>query len=742
MNEFQNLHKWYGSEYGCVKVIPPACWVPSFVPWKRDAPRFRPKIQTLSMLNGENRQEMAHSARVRVSRFLQGSPLSRETPTVTTKDGASIHVKIRKLQALVDTYGIDIHAKLDKDKRNLICDAIESSIDDPSLWVDPEPLCDQIIALLRDWSKPSGASMQSMEHLTHVPPPLPPRDRSSTREFWTYTPRDDKLYLTRILNDGLVKKPTPASSGLPYVDISIRNPTTGQSCISRMDEEDIDMYLANGHSPQSARAATKCLLCEVCLGACGFPVDSDDLIVPDSKHPLPPATRAELEQLQSSNPALMCSGCGIAAHADCLGHGKSFLDRAALHYMAKTGSDWFCSNCIPPNFPRNAAHAIKFGYQFTDQSMSRKEYEKRSDQKRSELKVSPKARLDEIESIFWSTVRRGTEDVQVLYASDLDSGDFSDGKFDSNPSSSLHQPSWDLRKLSLSSESVLRHLPGAESITGVSRPWLYLGSFFSSFCWHAEDHFLCSISYHHQGAPKIWYTIPGEYRSRMEEAMEKLLPDLYQANKDLSHHLVTLIDPAILVKSFGIPVGRVVQNPGEFIITFPEAYHCGFNTGVNLAEAVNVACPDWFINHGHKSVADYSSMGKPSVFCFDELVWFTSHAIVKGDEIRKNVGEYCVSHLRNVLTKFCAVEGVEKGKMVGGEDVSVCEDCLQFCYFASVNKTFCLDCGQGKVYLRYSIKEIEKLVEAVSSRIAQYREIRRSNRTADAKRARTLGCEL
>lgn len=35
------------------------------------------------------------------------------------------------------------------------------------------------------------------------------------------------------------------------------------------------------------------------------------------------------------------------------------------------------------------------------------------------------------------------------------------------------------------------------------------------------------------------------------------------------------------------------QKKGEFIIAFGGSYHCGFNFGLNIAEAVNYATFDW-----------------------------------------------------------------------------------------------------------------------------------------------------
>ena len=64
---------------------------------------------------------------------------------------------------------------------------------------------------------------------------------------------------------------------------------------------------------------------------------------------------------------------------------------------------------------------------------------------------------------------------------------------------------------------------------------------------------------------------------------------------------------------------RIVHEAGSFAVTMPNAYHAGFNTGFNCAEAVNFAAPPW-IPYGTDVADKYRSTRKPTTMSHDSLI--------------------------------------------------------------------------------------------------------------------------
>lgn len=170
---------------------------------------------------------------------------------------------------------------------------------------------------------------------------------------------------------------------------------------------------------------------------------------------------------------------------------------------------------------------------------------------------------------------------------------------------------WNLNNISILPDSLLRFIKS--DISGMTVPWIYVGMAFSTFCWHnevnmkAHPHFLPAdppfrITIHtastivrishaffsatyrssvHWGETKTWYGIPGQDAEKFEAAIKREAPDLFEAQPDLLFQLVTLMNPQRLTEA-GVQVYACNQRAGEFVVTFPKAYHAGFNHGVCL----------------------------------------------------------------------------------------------------------------------------------------------------------------
>ncbi|CAH8446128.1 unnamed protein product [Schistosoma turkestanicum] len=235
----------------------------------------------------------------------------------------------------------------------------------------------------------------------------------------------------------------------------------------------------------------------------------------------------------------------------------------------------------------------------------------------------------EVEREFWRILQEYNDDVVVEYGADIHSSSQGSGfptksmlKNLVGTASQLAEAKkyadspWNLNILPLLDRSVLRFIKG--NIDGMKIPWCYVGMVFSSFCWHIEDHWSYSINFNHWGEPKTWYGVSRLHADDFERAMKKHATELFDQAPDLLHHITTNINPNIL-QAEGVPIYRTDQHCGEFVVTFPRAYHAGFNQGFNFAEAVNICLPDW-LPIGRACIEHYADIKRHCVFSNDELL--------------------------------------------------------------------------------------------------------------------------
>lgn len=246
------------------------------------------------------------------------------------------------------------------------------------------------------------------------------------------------------------------------------------------------------------------------------------------------------------------------------------------------------------------------------------EFERKSkDFEKNYLKKCYKKNLSPlvIETLYWkATVDKP---FSVEYANDMPGSAFAPKKSEkdgckegnANNNVTVGETEWNMRGVSRAKGSLLRFMK--EEIPGVTSPMVYIAMMFSWFAWHVEDHDLHSLNYLHMGAGKTWYGVPRDAAVAFEEVIRvqgyggEINPLVAFATLG---EKTTVMSPEVLVEA-GVPCCRLVQNPGEFVVTFPRAYHSGFSHGFNCGEAANIATPEWL------RVAKDAAIRRASVNC-------------------------------------------------------------------------------------------------------------------------------
>lgn len=308
---------------------------------------------------------------------------------------------------------------------------------------------------------------------------------------------------------------------------------------------------------------------------------------------------------------LLCDGCDDAFHTYCLIPPLADIPKG----------DWRCPKCIKQACSKPLD---PYGFEQSKREFSLQSFGEMADNFKSSYFNMPVHMVpcEMVEKEFWRLVNCLEEDVAVQYGADIHAMDQGSGfptkalKDQFLDDEEYMNSSWNLNNLPVQEASVLCHINA--DISGMKVPWCYVGMCFSSFCWHNEDHWSYSINYMHWGEPKTWYGVSGNDADQFEDAMKNSAPELFENSPDLLHQLTTIMNPNILMKQ-GVKICRTNQHAGEFIITFPRAYHAGFNQGYNFAEAVNFCPADW-MPVGRKCIEHYRDLHRQCVFSHEELL--------------------------------------------------------------------------------------------------------------------------
>uniref|UniRef100_A0A673YKY9 [histone H3]-trimethyl-L-lysine(4) demethylase n=1 Tax=Salmo trutta TaxID=8032 RepID=A0A673YKY9_SALTR len=409
---------------------------------------------------------------------------------------------------------------------------------------------------------------------------------------------------------------------------------------------------------------------------------------------------------------LLCDGCDDNYHTFCL--------LPPLTEAPK--GNWRCPKCVAEC--KRPAEA--FGFEQATREYTLQSFGEMADTYKADYFNMPVHMVptELVEKEFWRLVSSIEEDVTVEYGADIHSKEFGSGFPMNNGKKNLSQEEadyacsgWNLNVMPVLEQSVLCHINA--DISGMKVPWLYVGMVFSAFCWHIEDHWSYSINYLHWGEPKTWYGVPSVAAERLEEVMKKLTPELFESQPDLLHQLVTIMNPNILM-SHGVPVVRTNQCAGEFVITFPRAYHSGFNQGYNFAEAVNFCTADW-LPAGRSCIEHYRRLRRYCVFSHEEL---TCKMAACPEKLDLNLAAathremFIIVQEERKLRKGLLERGITEAEREAFEllpdDERQCDNCKTTCFLSALacsncpERLVCLyhtqdlcSCPTDKLYLRY-----------------------------------------
>ncbi|VDC02180.1 unnamed protein product [Peniophora sp. CBMAI 1063] len=298
---------------------------------------------------------------------------------------------------------------------------------------------------------------------------------------------------------------------------------------------------------------------------------------------------------------------------------------------------------------------------------------------------------NDVENEFWRLGEDPNDTVDV------------DPTPETHPSNPYAKDPWNLNSMFILPDSLLRYIKS--DITSMTVLWIYVGTVFSTFYSHNEDHHTYGVNFMHWGETKTWYGMPGADTQKFEAAIKSEAPGIFEAQPDLLFQLVTLMKPDRLPHSRR----RDTQ-------------------GLHFNEAVIFALPDW-LDFGCECIQRYREHRKQPVFSHDELLitityhsqtiatamWLKDSLLEMTNRERANQAKVRSLKLQEVLEQEDRPE-----------DQYRCTVCKVFCYLSQItcgctNSVVCADhadqlcsCATDQRALRLRFSDAEVSATAVT----------------------------
>ncbi|KAG5357849.1 Jumonji/ARID domain-containing protein 2 [Yarrowia sp. B02] len=225
-----------------------------------------------------------------------------------------------------------------------------------------------------------------------------------------------------------------------------------------------------------------------------------------------------------------------------------------------------------------------------------------------------------VENEYWEALGNSELAVEVEYGSNIHSAIH--GSTNAMPEqNSLRNVNdqWNLNIAPHMRDGMFQYVDDSAALQ-ISMPWLHVGMMFSTQSWGVEDMNMWSLDYMHFGSTRTWYSVSPAHYEKFQKLLERYIE---KGERKIDSKFVLepdlMISPQIL-RDEGIDVYICDQRPGEYVLSFPQAYRSHFCHGFNMSESVNLCPISWLDGPAQEAASLYAKHAQLPAFSYERLL--------------------------------------------------------------------------------------------------------------------------